>query len=204
MSDREEQQPNLKRGNNTEESSTAAKRHRPNSKEESSGGNQPPGSSTCKPDQIVQAAGTSAASLAPMCSTSQPEPTELAKPAPAEPVQVEPVSAEPELTITTICYDVLERIFDFLNVQSLLHIANTCERLRIAAATKFSADYGRNRVVMCPNVFPDQTINFNDIDDEIVVNGLKYSLQLLRCFGAEIKDLSLHFGRDNGEMIERN
>lgn len=47
--------------------------------------------------------------------------------------------------ITNIYYDCLEQIFDFLDLESLLNVAGTCKRLQIAAAAKFTDQYGEKR-----------------------------------------------------------
>lgn len=59
-------------------------------------------------------------------------------------------------TITDICYDCLERIFDFLDLESLLNVAHTCKRLQNAAATKFSGDHGKTPIqLQCES--PDES-----------------------------------------------
>lgn len=51
-------------------------------------------------------------------------------------------------TITKINYDCLERIFYFLDLKSLLMVAQTCKRLKMAAAVKFGDDFGHMRIMM--------------------------------------------------------
>lgn len=40
-----------------------------------------------------------------------------------------PIGPRETKTITNICYDCLERIFDFLDLESLVNVAGTCKRL---------------------------------------------------------------------------
>lgn len=55
---------------------------------------------------------------------------------------IEEMEATSEVkSLTTIYYDCLERIFDFLDLKSLLNVADTCKRLRIAAVAKFGDDH---------------------------------------------------------------
>lgn len=105
-------------------------------------------------------------------------------------------------SITNICYDCLERIFDFLDLESLLNVAGTCKRLQIAAAAKFSDDYGEKPVHFHP--FIKSGITFGGMKSGISinyswigVNDLKFCFSFIRCFGAKILDLSVHY---NGNM----
>lgn len=52
---------------------------------------------------------------------------------------------------TNIYYDCLERIFDYLDLESLLNLAQTCKRLQIAAAAKFSDAYGKICILVNPH-----------------------------------------------------
>lgn len=61
---------------------------------------------------------------------------------------VSPTEAEEPKTLTNIYYDCLERIFDFLDLVSILNVARTCKRLQIAAAPKFSDDYSKKRIIL--------------------------------------------------------
>ena len=90
-------------------------------------------------------------------------------------------------SITNICYDCLERIFDFLDLQSLLMVAGTCKRLQIAAAANFGDKFGSKRIMLNPN---RQLISYRD-SDTIEVCSLELCLPFIRCFGAKILDLYL-------------
>lgn len=52
----------------------------------------------------------------------------------------------PTASLSNIYYDCLERIFDFLDLKSLLNVAKTCKRLEMAAATKFGDDHGQKSI----------------------------------------------------------
>lgn len=58
------------------------------------------------------------------------------------------VKTTEEKTITNICYDCLERIFDFSDLKSLLNVADTCKRLQIAAITKFGDKFGKRKFML--------------------------------------------------------
>lgn len=99
-------------------------------------------------------------------------------------------------TITNIYYDCLERIFEFLDLKSLLNLAQTCKQLQIAAATKFGHEYGKGRIVISP--YPIYENNYIELSkhphpylNRINVRGLETCLPFLRCFGAKVQHL--HF-----------
>lgn len=98
-------------------------------------------------------------------------------------------------TITDICNELVDRIFDFLDVQSLLNCAQTCTRLQIAAAEKFGHDFGNDCVDM--SYFPTEKPEVyrmsygQKFGNATRVTGLKYCLKFLRCFGTKISYLYL-------------
>lgn len=49
-------------------------------------------------------------------------------------------------TIDNLCNELIDRIFDFLDLKSLLNVTGTCKRLQIAAASKFNVDHGKKHV----------------------------------------------------------
>lgn len=51
-------------------------------------------------------------------------------------------------TITNIYYDCLERILEFLDLESLLNLAGTCKRRQIAATVKFGEDFGKKETIL--------------------------------------------------------
>lgn len=57
-------------------------------------------------------------------------------------------TAEGRTTITDICYDCLERIFDLLDIENLMNVAGTCKWLRIQAAQKFGHDFGKKKIFL--------------------------------------------------------
>lgn len=105
-------------------------------------------------------------------------------------------------SITNICYDCLERIFDFLDLESLLNVAGTCKRLQIAAAAKYNDEYGPLPVHLHPFIRsgvtfgqPEPGVRTNN--SAIGVSDVKFCFSFIRCFGAKILDLTLYY---NGKM----
>lgn len=97
-------------------------------------------------------------------------------------------------SITNICYDVLERIFEFLDIESFLNVANTCKRLQIAAIAKFHDDHRNKQINL--DVTRYSRISYSANDKDINVAGLKYCLPFLRCFGAKCTILSITTSHD--------
>lgn len=85
--------------------------------------------------------------------------------------------------ITNIYYDCLERIFDFLDLESLLNVAKTCKRLQIAAAANFDDRFGK------------KIVELYDVEesDEIKVDDWVMILPFLRCFGSKIFNLKVNY-----------
>lgn len=119
------------------------------------------------------------------------------------------VDAPAVKTITTICYDVLERIFDFLDLESLLNVADTCKRLRIAAIAKFGEMIQTKDMPDSCSIQSDTIVRRAEINTSngyIQVTGLKFCLQFLRCFGAKVSKLDGIIHDDNvkhNEYINR-
>lgn len=95
--------------------------------------------------------------------------------------------------ITDICYDCLEPIFNFLDLGSLLNVAQTCKQLQIAAAVKFGHDFGKKIIYLnvCGRPAVKSGFIFELKTEEVF--GLKSSLAVLRCFGGKISYLSVHY-----------
>lgn len=105
-------------------------------------------------------------------------------------------------SITNICYDVLERIFDLLDLESLLHVAQTCKHLQIAAATKYRKKYGKKRIFVSADLmcgYEKQGIYKYKNETNFII-GMKFCLPLLRCFGENI----LFLGVQNSDRIACN
>ena len=99
-----------------------------------------------------------------------------------------PNAPEPK-SITNICYDVLERIFEYLDFASFLNVADTCKRLQIAAIAKFHDDHCNTQITLTDA--PLNRITYSRDDSEIRVCGLKYCLPFLRIFGGKCLSLSI-------------
>lgn len=90
-------------------------------------------------------------------------------------------------TMTNICYELLNRIFDLLDLESLMNVAQTCKRLQIAAAAKFADKCCDELIIFWPAHQHDQKIF--KINSTIYCVGIKVCLPLLRCFGPKISNL---------------
>lgn len=98
----------------------------------------------------------------------------------------ESINDEVAAPIADICNELIDRIFDFLDVESLLNVAGTCKRLQVAAVAKFGQKFGKKCVCLAP------ARNYQSICEyqgNITIHGLKHTLPFLRCFGAEITNL---------------
>lgn len=96
-------------------------------------------------------------------------------------------------TITNIYYDCLERILEFLDRESLLNLADTSKRMQIAAAAKFSDDFGKMTIQLKLCDRNQEEAGIFTYSDKIVVVGFKFCFPFLRCFGNKISDLYLDF-----------
>lgn len=115
------------------------------------------------------------------------------KQATANPFEVEQVS------ITNICFDCLEHIFDFLDLQSLLNVAGTCKWLQHVAVNKFGQRYRKKRVYLdLSNPHARSWIHVHR--NEINLSGLNNCFSFLRCFGGKISDLVVNYS-DNSDKI---
>lgn len=119
-----------------------------------------------------------------------------------DPSPNDPSSNDNELSERTsldnICYDLLERILDFSDVNSLLNVADACKRLQNVAIATFRKKHGNKpiRFFLWGN-----SIDYYD-DYNIDISGLKLCLPFVRCFGAEFSELTIHTG--NSVPISRN
>lgn len=110
-------------------------------------------------------------------------------------------ASQTERNITNLYYDCLERIFDFLDVNSLLNVAGTCKRLQIGAANYFGEKFGnyQTHLVWIP------TVNIGlhrDCNDYIISPNSKTSLALLRCFGNKISYLDIRTAKHANHLKE--
>lgn len=108
-------------------------------------------------------------------------------------------------SITNISYDCLERIFDCLDLESLLNLANTCKRLQIAASVKFSDVLGKREIYLGLSQFNWKKPGIYDNGLLIEVFGLQFGLPLLRCFGSKISGLNIlyHSKSEPNDIIDR-
>lgn len=95
-------------------------------------------------------------------------------------------------SLANINYDCLERIFDFLDSDSLLNVASTCKRLQIAATVKFGFDHGSKQI----HLYLDDNLQKVPNEKDVIVDRCA-CLPFLRCFGSKIKKLYIY--NDNQE-----
>lgn len=108
----------------------------------------------------------------------------------ATPKESPEIAKKPEeRSITNIYYDCLERIFDFLDLESLLNLAQTCKRLQIAAVHKFNEDYSEKQFILqCIHTASSECHEIIEHDhDDVDIIGMKLCLPFLRVFGAKLK-----------------
>lgn len=94
--------------------------------------------------------------------------------------------------ITNICFELLDRIFDSLDIESLLNAGSTCTRLQIAAAEKFTHKFGRNLTVLYPKGTNEGTKGVR-LDTLVTLVFGPTILPFLRCFGAHISKLRVEY-----------
>lgn len=103
---------------------------------------------------------------------------------------------EPELetepnSITGICFELLDRIFGFLDLKSLTNVAQTCKHLQNAAATIFEHRYGEVHVILKLGGSKHMHNDYNQVGIFFEIFDTKFCLSFLRCFGSKIFDLEV-------------
>lgn len=83
-----------------------------------------------------------------------------------------------------LCYDYFERIFIFLDLQSLLCVAQTYKELRIATVGKFGSDFSRKKALQ-----PDCSFSEWHESNDVILWGFKHSWNFVHCFRANISYL---------------
>lgn len=117
----------------------------------------------------------------------------------------ETANAAEAKTMENICYELLDRIFDYLELEDLLNLAGTSRRLQSAAAAKFGIKFGDKYIwffksdILETNRAPGVYVNSDQID----VIGLKFSFRFLRCFGAKISNLEDPFSYIRNDHFDR-
>lgn len=101
---------------------------------------------------------------------------------------------EPEIkSLTNIHYDCLERIFDFQTLDGLLNVAQTCNRLHIAANAKLRDDFHVKRVELYLYRPDDWQQGVFWHPDCVYITNWKHCLPFLRCFGKRITKLLVDY-----------
>lgn len=111
----------------------------------------------------------------------------------------ENVEATQTKLITNIYYDCLDRIFEYLDIESLLHLADTCKRLQIAAAHYFGEKFSSIIISSHRNMAVSELVMRDGL---IESTGLRFSLPLLRCFGNKISYLNVNSAFYNNYLKE--
>lgn len=106
------------------------------------------------------------------------------------------------ITIADINYDCLERIFDSLNLETLLKVADTCKTLQIAAVSKCKHFLNKRRIRLDPfgavHTPPEiKSIMERGVGNVLIVSGWKLCLSFLRLFGASISFLTVAWKKGN-------
>lgn len=91
--------------------------------------------------------------------------------------------------ITDICNELIDKIFKFLDITSLLKVAGTCTRFQMAAAAIVEQRMGNKFIRFIQDTQKPDLITVGRFEIDIV--GLRYSLPFLRCFGANIKRMKV-------------
>lgn len=89
----------------------------------------------------------------------------------------------------------LEKIFGFLDLQSLFNVAIANEYLRPAAAYVYKRKFGANEVYINGNIdfLRQKTFELQWYNQIINIHGLKSCLLYLRCFGTSITKLLINY-----------
>lgn len=92
--------------------------------------------------------------------------------------------------ITDMCYDCLELIFKNLSISDLLSVAQSNQYLKQTAERHFSIHF-RMKTVSLYTMFTYPQRMHQITADEIWIQDIKTSLELLRCFGHLIRKIEL-------------
>lgn len=107
--------------------------------------------------------------------------------------------------IENLCYELLAKIFNFLDPESLLNVADTCKRFQMAAATKFGDRFGRHYIWFLKTDMTEKSRKSGVYmsNGEIDVIGLKFCFRFVRCFGARIAHLEHPFSYIQNNHFQR-
>lgn len=94
------------------------------------------------------------------------------------------------MNITDLNVDCLEEIFERLNINDLLRVADTCSRFRKVTGLLFTGKNVNGSVVIASD---DIQFGWLDNEYESEIKGILHSLRFLRCFGHLIVKMSIEF-----------
>lgn len=98
--------------------------------------------------------------------------------------------SETATSFDNLIVDCLERIFHFLDIQSLPNVAGTCKRLQIEAISYFNRKFNGKDVTLYHNYSHSPYILVARIEQ---IKGLKSCLAFLRYFGANLSELTVQW-----------
>lgn len=109
--------------------------------------------------------------------------------------------ADQEMKITDLNDHCLIKLFEYLDIDSLLNVTVACNHLIPTSADVFHRRYGRKEIVFneCddfrPNTCDDDYIirSAKERNTSLTISGLKTSLLYLRTFGASIQNLTIDY-----------
>lgn len=95
------------------------------------------------------------------------------------------------MKFTDLNFDCLEIVLEYLNLIDLLNVADTSKRLNKAAELVFARENG-NKNVTFGNTRILRHRSFKITHEEIYIDDLKTSLQLLRCVGRVVSKIKFN------------
>ena len=131
-----------------------------------------------------------------------------------DPAEVKEPAAVQPLKIIDLNDDCLTKIFGYLNLRSLLNVANANEWLRPAAADVYKRKFGTKTVQLSihdnrpktrssvHNDCPVQCAVPKEYKHSIEMNSSLLCFQYIRCFGSSISDLTIDYNESKPKLIE--
>lgn len=94
-----------------------------------------------------------------------------------------------EMKITKLRIDCLQKVFNYLDVDDLLNVADSNKYLKKAAQKVFAKRYG-SKILQLHGMQPSQN-RILSVSDTIFIKDVRSSLQMLRCFGHLVSQLEI-------------
>lgn len=106
---------------------------------------------------------------------------------------------KPPMKIIALDFDCLEYVLEYLELTDLLNVADSCKRLNKAAELVYASKYGDKTVCIMKSRRDSYYIRIQD-HGIYILNELKTTLQLLRCFGCVVSKINLNIICVNEEL----